>query len=393
MVAMARLRHGRVGRPRPLGSRRHRAVCVQWLLPAAALALAAVRHASPGHGLAWILAGVVPSSNIGRPAKAWSLGYSADEMQAMKVNALKKALSERGLSVTGKKDLLIARLSAAENKSGADEEPLDYDEPPMDHDGEDDVVEAGDMDVAAVFQTLEDTVEPMEEAGMEAPLGLGKAPEHHEADAKERLVQEHFKDIGGSNPYDAPYGSTTDHQVLEFGKHAGLTYEEVIESDPDYCTWALQVAKHSPEGIRAGLQKFVDAILASKPDLDWQIVLFGKHRNKAFKVVAQEDPEYCAWVMSVASNTQALESSSASLLAFASYLGKNRPELAELPMAVAADTLTFGKYKGLLYKDVVQQDPDYCKWVAVQATQPDVSTSLKAFAEYVRENAGDLLLE
>lgn len=94
------------------------------------------------------------------------------------------------------------------------------------------------------------------------------------------------------------------------------------------------------------------------------VLPFGKYKGKSLGEIYKEDPKYVYWLS---------ESDRYFRIDFCSILGLD-PEDKQLDEKLKAEidsifpktnvdsVIFFGKYKGLTYRQVYQQDPDYIKW-------------------------------
>jgi len=82
--------------------------------------------------------------------------------------------------------------------------------------------------------------------------------------------------------------------TVGFGKYKGRTFEEVLELDPGYCMWVRQAVEDPESDSGPALRALADFVRERQQDM---VVSFGKHVGKSFSQVAEEDPEYCDWVL------------------------------------------------------------------------------------------------
>ena len=187
---------------------------------------------------------------------------------------------------------------------------------------------------------------------------LGLNPDGH-GPAMLRLLRPAMRSAGsGLRAFAAPEASGD--QLVGFGKHAALSYQQLFETQPGWCSWFVKsyteklekAEKQSPAGRALGeyLQGKGVTPSPSSPTrfspssakgqgpsakgqygqydrsdqgqhgklVDGQWVLsFGKHKGKTFAEVMSQDPDYCEYCVNLA-----LEGTKASnsLLAFSIYV-------------------------------------------------------------------------
>jgi hypothetical protein len=143
------------------------------------------------------------------------------------------------------------------------------------------------------------------------------------------------------------------HETLNFGKHRGLTFEEVVRQQPDYCQWILREADSRVargELLKDHFSALVNYIQASGlgcpsprrsyssgsyggrdparsqavPDGTdlisgtWQVEFGQKYKGTTFEQVVVQDKNYCDYIVN-----QVLHSSSpkgGNMMAFAIYV-------------------------------------------------------------------------
>jgi len=159
--------------------------------------------------------------------------------------------------------------------------------------------------------------------------------------------------------------------LVNFDKHEGTSYEEVLRADPDYCSFILQAV--SPD-INSDL-KFVEwlkaqAVVPSGSSL----VSFGKYKGKSYEEVLERDPQYCSYILT---NYAPSQGSIGSSTPFIEWL-----KAQDVPQDVPARVINFGKYRGWTYEEVLEGDPQYCSYMLGNvdfARNP----SLAAFREWL----------
>ena len=79
--------------------------------------------------------------------------------------------------------------------------------------------------------------------------------------------------------------------MMRIGKHRGRTFEEICSIDRPYCAWILRV---KPAGKSAALQSFYLYLRKEHGGL----LEVGRHKGLFFDEVANTEQEYCLWVAS-----------------------------------------------------------------------------------------------
>jgi len=197
----------------------------------------------------------------------------------------------------------------------------------------------------------------------------------------------------------SPSALGTASWTLKLGKHKGKSFQEVYEEDQKYCAWAIQTAASGEaKGSLGSFAEYVKArgvvpaeaatastssqghvAQSSSASSGSKKLSFGKHMGKTYEEVANQQKPYCDWVLkSVAEgsnrNPQVTE--------FAQYI-KSRAEspnaspvqvdvtgASELeateregPLPIDEYKIVEGLHKGRSFKDVFEQEQDYCRWL------------------------------
>jgi len=105
------------------------------------------------------------------------------------------------------------------------------------------------------------------------------------------------------------------------------------------------------------------------------LVGFGKFANLSYEELLEEDPRYCQWIL----HESTRDDPSPAMRDLRKWLGQQE---------VGPRTMSFGKYKGLTFEEVLREDPDYAKWVVGKVEKSsDPSDNLRAFARWVGEQS------
>eukprot|EP00929_Paragymnodinium_shiwhaense_P047204 TRINITY_DN23941_c0_g1_i1.p1 TRINITY_DN23941_c0_g1~~TRINITY_DN23941_c0_g1_i1.p1 ORF type:complete len:335 (+),score=60.67 TRINITY_DN23941_c0_g1_i1:70-1074(+) len=186
---------------------------------------------------------------------------------------------------------------------------------------------------------------------------------------------------------------------LTFGKHAGKTWQEMYDEFPGYCNWVL---RQSQDDSSAELSDFAAYVTERRSDegepavakvSGHEVIPVGKYRGRDYASIAEEDPDYCEWVISTVTSEDP-----GPLKEFADFLIAEHPEIAErcgsrqgssssprsgsLPPSEASGRIPFGKYKGQTFEEVLQEDPRYCQWALTGMTNERANE----FKEFLRKH-------
>lgn len=180
--------------------------------------------------------------------------------------------------------------------------------------------------------------------------------------------------------------------IVDFGKHSGTTYTDMLETELDYCKWVASQVEN--EDCSESMRRFGDWIKARMPDIqsvqqaeaqpgsDSGVVSFGKHRGKTYEAILLEEPDYCRWLLQQVEESDDVQPATGE---FAEWLQQNQEALDDaLALKDANLSVGFGKYRGRAYEEVLAEDPDYCRWVMESSEQADASTTLSQFADWLK---------
>lgn len=171
--------------------------------------------------------------------------------------------------------------------------------------------------------------------------------------------------------------------VVSFGKLDGCTYEEALSRDPDYCDWVLRQLDRDDEEPSESLGKFAEWLKENwirDTSLQESIrVGFGRHADLTYQEALQQHPDYCDWVADRAAKDDDCHSK---LREFADWLRKER----DSDSGGLDGTMEVGKYKGMLFSEIIASDPGYSEWVCRRASSGDASLALMRFAAYLQKH-------
>ena len=86
-------------------------------------------------------------------------------------------------------------------------------------------------------------------------------------------------------------------EVVDFGKHRGLTFAETLQKDKQYCQWVVSVKAN--EQRSPTMSKFITFLKAAgvEPEPLPETITFGTYSGKSCGEVFRQDPTYCEWVL------------------------------------------------------------------------------------------------
>jgi len=206
-------------------------------------------------------------------------------------------------------------------------------------------------------------------------------------------------------------GSALQRQVLDVGKHKGLTFAECSAEQPEYCARLLQTgdkmgykyrdflhylrenatAGHAHVVASVGPSGFGDATTAATGSGEL-VMNYGKYKSLTFEEVSILDPQYCQWILK-----KQQEDSSKPPSAFVRWLlerglgpaveqapaaphsaprgerpgawgprkanTSHQSEAPRPPLGSGDWQITFGKHKGRTFHEVFSTDRKYCEWM------------------------------
>nr|ABV22404.1 unknown [Noctiluca scintillans] len=86
-------------------------------------------------------------------------------------------------------------------------------------------------------------------------------------------------------------------EVVDFGKHRGLTFEEILQKDKQYCQWA--VSTEGNEQTSPTMSKLITFLKEAgvQHETLHETITFGKYSGKSYGEVFTNDSTYCEWVL------------------------------------------------------------------------------------------------
>jgi len=173
-------------------------------------------------------------------------------------------------------------------------------------------------------------------------------------------------------------------RTLGFGEHCNMTYEEARSLEPDYRIWIIQ-EKRSGGGDDPRLKSFVSWLerqYLPRVGDGQRIMGFGKHNGLSFEEVRSQDPEYCEWLLKSSQNKSGLNMQMAE---FASWLQEEGLPGAGGGRPISGSLVGFGKYRDLTYEEARSVDPTYCSWVVQHLSgSADTHRQMSEFAQWLQ---------
>lgn len=174
--------------------------------------------------------------------------------------------------------------------------------------------------------------------------------------------------------------------MLNFGRHAGRYYSDVLRNETNYCRWVVRASQQETSSSEA-FSTFAEFCRDRLPEdagddeVDGDaLVGFGKYAGLTRAELLPKDPDYCAWVAK-----SCRDDSSPNFKGLATFV-KAQAAAGLLPTP-ASDVVRFGKHKGASFEDVLRADPEYCQWVVDQAHDDgsERNPEFLQFAEYLQQ--------
>jgi len=172
-------------------------------------------------------------------------------------------------------------------------------------------------------------------------------------------------------------------QVLDFGKHKGLTFAQCLEQDIAYCQWF--VANGVTHG-KLGMIQFLSFLEARRPKTVWQETMtYGKHKGMSYEDMFMNDLPYCEWVrqrdplFAAKTDRMILAAKIAQRVSGrqAGTTAATRWQPISRSFASSSEVVDFGKHRGLTFEEILQKERDYCEW-AVSIEAKDQTTASMA---------------
>lgn len=82
--------------------------------------------------------------------------------------------------------------------------------------------------------------------------------------------------------------------ILDFGKHKGITLREIIRDDFQWIEWALNYSDHFHCDIDAVIEERKKTIKRYHPD---DVVPFGKYKGQTIRYIYENNINYLRWLM------------------------------------------------------------------------------------------------
>jgi len=165
-------------------------------------------------------------------------------------------------------------------------------------------------------------------------------------------------------------------QVIDFGPHRGLTFEEVFSQHPDYC---VEVARRGQRGEAAlELSFFLRWLQARRPagagDAGSRRVGFGQHADLTYEEVRSLEPQYCGWLMEKALSPAGVDGRMVELAQW----------LRQLQRAGGGQrTLDVGYHRGLTFEEVRRRFPEYCRVFVKYPPEEEARPRMKEFRQWL----------
>jgi hypothetical protein len=199
-----------------------------------------------------------------------------------------------------------------------------------------------------------------------------------------RMAEPSFTSMGATKTQE-PTAVASGDSLVGFGKHRAMTYQQLLDKEPDYCAWVSQLTE---QDMSPPMKSLYDFVQGASPELG-QVVAFGKHRGKTFEQVAGEEPDYCSWVLATHENEVATGDGNGNLEGFYNWIKEVHPEIeaSEGAGPSVEGVVSFGKHKGTKFEDLLRDEPDYCQWVLKKKKEDPAKTGyMDKLAAYIRKS-------
>lgn len=179
---------------------------------------------------------------------------------------------------------------------------------------------------------------------------------------------------GGSSTGQGQRNVSGRSETIDFGKHRGKSFEEICQTDVQYCQWAVKFARKpdafpSMRAFAAFVEEHFPEIVVSSsagsatppgsPSSEAAVTTARKQRQ-------EEDTQWRKPTDSVGRGFTGTQS-------WKSYGNKTDNQRAWTPKSIHNETLASlasgkraldgGEFRDMTYADVFEQHPQYCKWV------------------------------
>ena len=189
--------------------------------------------------------------------------------------------------------------------------------------------------------------------------------------------------------------------IVTSGQYAGLTYEQLMANDPEYCQWHLdnlkdgdEAGKKLGEWLRSGdrlskKRKQLESERDAEPEeaKRARLVDFGKHRHETWGAVLDNNPGYCLTLVEKQDNRPV----QGGVRDFIDFVKRSGVDLkAKADEKNRSRKIDFGKHANKTYGDVLANHPGYCLALAeTQGSNPS-SSAVRTFLAFVKRSGVDL---
>lgn len=149
------------------------------------------------------------------------------------------------------------------------------------------------------------------------------------------------------------------------GKHSGKTFQQVLEDDPNYCEYFLTQVHTDSESVNRFIHYLKNNTTEREKeevDLGDTKLDFGKHKGKTFKEVLSEDSGYATWFAEREARTS-VQKLFQKYISENLVVEEDEVEEAEEVSDEGDLKIEFGtKHRGKRFSEVLRDDTQYCEW-------------------------------
>lgn len=192
--------------------------------------------------------------------------------------------------------------------------------------------------------------------------------------------------------------------LVEFGTHSGKTFAETIANHRDYALMAIDISSVADVPLDPKAVSFLEYARSmigndARYDAGERVVNFGKHKGISYREMVAGHPDYCMYLATRTDDddttTESFSDAKEYAGAFIDLLGDGASDFVSskvdaqvvatrgLPMSERGEmVVSFGKHKGDTFNRVAEKHPDYCLHIYRVATDSSMP-NMREFVDYI----------